>query len=162
MHMCEKAKTPQEKSHYLQNAMRNYFMVAQANRNSIEAQIGLGRVYDEMHMDNYAKKHFFIAYNMNNQNPKMNYYFADYYRKRNELTTAIKYYNTSYNNGLSDNFSLNYQMATVYEKLADIENAIKHYTMASRLNPNSRELTKKIRLLDDLNYSGSQYYLYRK
>lgn len=162
MKLWERAKKPQDKAYYLQNAMRNYFMVTQADKTSINAHIGLGRVYDEMHMDDYAKKHFFIAYNMDYQNPELNYYFADYYRKRNNLTTAIKYYKSSYNNGLSSNYNLNYNMALVYEKLADIENAIKYYSKAYKLNPHAVELAKKIHLLDDLNYSKSQYYLYKK
>ncbi len=162
MLLYEKTKNLQEKNYYLQNAMRNYFLAEQANKKSIEAQIGLGRVYDEMNLDKYAQKHFYNAYNMDSQHPKLNLYFADYYSKRNDLSKAMLYYTISYKNGLQNNYNLNYQMAVIYEKLADIENAIKFYIKAYNINPKAVELTNKIRLLDELNYSQSQYYLFRK
>lgn len=156
------ASTPQDKAFYLANAMRNYFMLAKVDKSSIEAQIGLGHVYDEMNADIYAKKHFFIAYNMDNKNPKLNYYFGNYYKKRNALVTAMEHYKVAYNSGYSNNYFLNYQIADTYEKLADIENAKKYYSRAQKLNPNATDLKNKIRLLEDLNYSGSQYYLFDK
>lgn len=162
MILWEKAKSPVDKKFYLQEAMRYYFLVSQADKTSLDAQIGLGRICDEMKLDARAKKHFFVAYNMNNKDPRVNFYFANYYFKRNELITALTYYQASYNSGFSNNFYLNYQLGNIYEKLADIESAKKHYIKANKLNPKSIELTNKIRLLDELNYSGSQYYLFRK
>lgn len=156
------ATTPQDKAFYLANAMRNYFMLAKLDQSSIDAQIGLGHVYDEMNADKYAQKHFFIAYNMDNKNPKLNYYFGNYYKKRNELAEAMEHYKIAYNAGYSNNYFLNYQMADTYEKLADVENAKKFYIRAQKLNPKVTDLNNKIRLLEDLNYSGSQYYLFDK
>lgn len=156
------ATTPQDKVYYLANAMRNYFMLAKADKSSIDAQIGLGHVYDEMNADIYAKKHFFTAYNMDNKNPKLNYYFGNYYKRRNDLVAAMEHYKVAYNCGYSNNYFLNYQIANTYEKLADIENAKKFYLRAQKLNPKATYLKNKIRLLEDLNYSGSQYYLYDK
>lgn len=53
-------------------------------------------------------------------------------------------------------------MGIIYEKLADIQNAIAYYKRALAIEPNNTELYEKIRLLDDLNYSESQYYLFMK
>lgn len=156
------ATKAQDKAFYLAEAMRYYFLTTKVDKSSIEAQIGLGRVYDEMNIDIFAKKHFFNAYNMNNQNPKLNYYFGNYYKKRNELVAAMEHYKVAYNSGYSNNYFLNYQIASTYEKLADIENAKKFYTRANKLNPRATNLKNKIRLLEDLNYSSSQYYLYDK
>lgn len=162
MQLFEKAKRPQEKLFHLKEAMRYYFLLSQADTSSIKAQIGLARVYDEMKQDRYAKKHFFNAYNFNYENPEMNFHFANFYYKRSDFINALHYYNRAYRFGYSDNYYLNYRLGNVYEKLADIENAKKFYTKAALLNPKDSELINKIRLLDDLNYSQSQYYLNKK
>lgn len=162
MQLFEKAKTNTDKIFYLKEAMRYYFLLEQADKSSIEAQIGLGRVYDEMKFDRFAKEHFFNAYNFDNNDPKMNLYFANFYYKRNDFIMALRYYNRAYKYGYSKNYYLNYRIGQAYEKLADIENAKKFYKSASILNPQNVELNNKIRLLDELNYAQSQYYLFHK
>lgn len=162
MILAERAKTNVDRKFYLQEAMHYYFLLEQVDKSSIEAQIGLGRVYDEMKFDRFAKEHFFHAYNFDNHNPKMNLYFGNFYYKRNDFVTAINYYKVAYQYGYSKNYFLNYMLGRTYEKLADIENAKKFYSTAFILNPKDTELANKIRLLDELNYSQSQYYLFRK
>jgi len=140
--------------------MRYYFMCSKADIRSIEPQIGLGRVYDEMHRDDFAKKHFFTAVNMDNKNPAANFHFANFYYKRSDFITALHYYKKAYDNGYANRYGLNCLMGTTYEKLADIESAKKFYRNALGIRPASPDLTYKIRLLDELNYSDSQYYLF--
>lgn len=158
----EKAKNNNDKLFYIHEAMRYYFLLSQADSSSIDAQIGLGRVYDALRLDRYAKECFFNAFNIDSRNPKANLYFGDFYYKRSDLITALNYYNDAYKCGYSNNYYLNYQLGKVYEKLADIETAKKFYTNALRLNPKNNDLRNKIGLLEELNYSQSQYYLYRK
>lgn len=160
MLLSEKPQPLYKKIFYLQNAMKYYFLLSKANPTSIDAQIGLGRVYDELKADRHAKEHFFNAINFNNKNPNANFYFGNFYYKRNDLITALYYYKIAYNNGYANNYYLNYRMGIIYEKLADNKNAKSHYTSALKLNSQDLELRNKIRLLDELNYSQSQYYLY--
>lgn len=162
MKLFEKAKTSQDKEFYLNEAMRYYFMLSQVDSNIIEAPIGLGRIYDEMQRDRFAQKNFFVALNLDNKNPAANFYFANYYYKRSEFITALFYYKRAYSNGYQNKYDVNYKIATIYEKLADIESAQKYYKNALRLKPSDKDLKNKIRLLDDLNYSESQYYLFNK
>lgn len=158
----EQAKTIPDKVFYMQEALRYYFLLEKINSKNVEAQIGLGRVYNEIKKDSYAKKHFFNALNMDRQNPKTNYYFANFYYSRNDFINALYYYKQAYACGYSKSYELNYRLATTYEKLADIETAKNFYKMAYRLKPSNANLIDKIRLLDELNYSNSQYYLFRK
>lgn len=153
MTLFEKSQTPNQKTFYLQEAMRYYFLLSKANPQSIDAQIGLGRIYDEFKLDRFAKEHFYNAYNLNSHNPKVSYYFGNYYYKRNDLLPALAYYNLAYNYGFSNSYYLNYRLGTIYEKLADIKSAKKFYSHANKLNPKNLELRNKIRLLDELNYS---------
>jgi len=160
--LCEKSKNVSEKVSYLQESMRYYFMVSVINPKSIDAQIGLARVYDEMNLDKYAKKYFYNAYDFNPKNPKTNLYFGDFYYKRKDYINALTYYKKAYQLGLVRDYQLNYKQAIIYEKLADIESAKKFYTNCLGLNPQNSDLENKIRLLEDLNYSQTQYYLFRK
>lgn len=157
-----KTKNINDRVFYLQESMRYYFLLSLVKPDSIDAQIGLGRIYDEMLLDRYAKKHFFNAINFNSKNPKANMYFADFYYKRNELIPAVYYYKKSYESGYSSNYYVNYMLGTVYEKLADLETAKRYYARAMVLNTSKEQLPDKLRLLDDLNYSQSQYYLFKK
>ena len=159
MLLWEKTQTVEDKNFYLQEAMRYYFLLSKIDPKSIEAQIGLARIYDEYKLDKFAKEHFFMASNFDNLNPKTNFYFANFYYKRNDLITALMYYQKAYRYGFSKNYDLNYKIATVYEKLADIESAKKFYANALKIKPKNQELINKIRLLDELKYDESQYYL---
>lgn len=162
MELSEKAKNEADKKYHLREAMKYYFLLEQVKKDSIDAQIGLGRVYDEMSRDELAKKHFYNAYNFDKYNPKMNLYFADYYYKRHDLVNAIHYYNMAYNCGYSNSHQLNYKMGKTYEKLADLESAKKFYINAHKLNEKYTELVNKIHSLESVDYSKSQYYLFNK
>ena len=159
MLLWEKALTVEDKNFYLKEAMRYYFLLSKIDPKSIDAQIGLGRVYDEYKLDKFAKEHFFKAYDFDNRNPKTNFYFANFYYKRNDFITALFYYKKAYQYGFSKNYEVNYKIGTIHEKLADIETAKKFYVSASKIKPQNEELINKIRLLDELKYDESQYYL---
>ena len=159
MQLWEKTQNNTEKDFYLQESMRYYFLLSQANKDSITAHIGLGKIYDEMKLDILAKEQFFIAYNMDCKNPELNMRFGDFYYKRQHLIMALPYYKTAYSNGYYNSAYLNNKIATIYEKLADLETAKRFYLVAHKLNPQNIKLIEKIQKLEKLNYSASQYYL---
>lgn len=160
--LYEKAPQGIEKANYLQEAMKNYFLLEKIDCNSIDAQIGLGRIYDEMKLDKLALKHFYEALNMDQDNSDMNYYFGNYFYKRKDYVQAIKYYKNASSSSYSNTYELNYKLGVAHEKLADIESAKKYYLNAQNLYSKNTRLNDKIRLLDELNYSGTQYYLFKK
>lgn len=162
MLLYEKYQTDSEKYDYLQDAMRYYFLLEKINPTSIEAQIGLARIYDEMHLDKYSKKHFYNALSFNSQNAKANFYFANFYYKRNDYINALTFYKKAYEYGYSKNYEINYRLGIIYEKLADIQKSQGYYKNALRLKPRNEVLMNKIDLLNSLDYSSSQYYLFHK
>ena len=162
MLLWEKSLTPEDKSFYLEQAMRNYYLATKINGTIIDANTGLARVYDEMNQDRLAKEYFFKATNLSTYDPKANLYFANFYFKRNDFLNALFYYKIAYEHGFSKNYELNCQLGIIYEKIADIENAKVFYQRALSLKPNDTNLAEKIRLLDDLNYGESQYYLFNR
>lgn len=160
MNLCDTANDNTKKRFYIKEAMRYYFLLQKMNPSSIEAQIGLARFYDEIKYDRMAKKHFFNAYNMDNQNPKMNLYFGNFYYKRSDFITALQYYQRAYKYGYLNNFQLNCKLGEAYEKLGDIETAKVFYKYALKLKPNDASIDGKLQTLDGLNYGNSQYYLF--
>lgn len=162
MLLWEKSFTDSDKKFFLEKAMRNYYLATKIDGSIIEANIGLARVYDSMKLDRLAKEYFFKARNLDPYNPKTNFYFANFYFTRNDFLKALYYYKYAYEHGFSNNYDTNYQMAVIYEKIADINTAKTFYLKALNLKPTNTTLADKIRLLDDLNYSESQYYLFMR
>jgi len=162
MNLYDKSRDNTKKMFYLKEALRYYFLLSKIQPNSVEAHVGLGRIYDELQLDRYSKEHFFLAYNLDNQNAKMNFYFGNFYYKRSDFITALEYYKPAYKNGYSNSYFLNNRLGNLYEKLADIETAKFYYKKALKINSHDSNLKDKIHSLDDLNYTQSQYYLFKK
>jgi len=162
MLLAQKSKTTDDVKKYLNDAMKNYYIATQIDSSTIDGHIGLGRVYDIMNLDKLAKENFFTALNIETNNPRANFYFGDFYFRREDYLNAFTYYSIAYKHGLSKNYELNYRLGVINEKLADIETAKIFYINAIKLKPKNDELYEKIRLLDDLNYGESQYYLFKK
>lgn len=162
MLLWEKTAKAAEKQFYLEQAMRFYYIAIKIDSSLIDANIGLARVYDMMNLDKLALEYYCKSININPNNAKANLYFGNYYYRRNDVLNALKYYKTAYKNGFSQNFELNYKLGQIYEKLADIQTAIAFYSHGLSLKPQDKELRDKIRLLDELNYAQSQYYLFSK
>lgn len=162
MQKWEKATNKQDKDFYLDQAMRNYYLASCIDYTQINALTGLGRVYSIMRLDKLAKEYFFRALSIDPYNPKANFYFADYFFNEKDFIKSLFYYKMAYEHGYSKNYMLNYRLGIIYEKLADIETSKKFYKNALVINRNNIILADKIRLLDELNYDASQYYLFSK
>lgn len=162
MLMYQKVKDKEKKKEYLENAMRYYFIASKIDDKATDAFVGIARVYDEMKLDTLAKEHFYKATNLDYKNAKANFYFGNFYFKRNDFLNALKYYKIAYANGYSKNYQLNLTIGIIYEKLADIETAKIFYLRALKLKQKNNLLYEKIRLLEELNYSDSQYYLFKR
>lgn len=159
--LSETALVESEKKIYLQEALRYYFLLSHAKPNSPDAHLGLGRVYDKMKLDSYAKAHFFDAINFAPNSGRIHFYYGNFYYDRCDFVTALYYYKFAHQHDYSNDYDTNYKMGVIYEKLADIESAKKYYNNALKIRPlNNTELGDKIRLLDELNYDKSQYYLF--
>lgn len=162
MLLFQKSQTFENQKKYINEAMRNYYLATKIDNASVDAFVGLARVYDAMNLDKLAKEHFFKALNLNTYNPRVNFYFGNFYFRRSEYLQALSYYKVAYQYGYAKNYELNLRLGVLYEKLADINAAKAFYSNALRLNPKNQELFEKIRLLDELNYGNSQYYLFEK
>lgn len=146
------------KEQYLNVAMSKYYLLTKIDYSQITPYIQLARIYDEKNNNRLAKEYFYKASNLDVNNPYANFYFGEFYFKRNDYKRALRYYNIAYNNGLNNSYDLNLRLATIYEKFADLVNAKKFYEVSYSMNPNNVELRQKIQSLNELNYDKSEYY----
>lgn len=138
--MYKITQSKEMKDKYLKEALRNYYICTKVEYSNIEAHIGLGKVYDEMGVDKYAKLEFNSAYNIDNKNPKLNYYYGDFYYKRHQLNLAQNYFERAYKFGYDKNEDLNLKMSKAYTKLAQPQKAEEHLKIAKELS--KKEKTK--------------------
>ncbi len=155
--MYRKSKTPESRELFLNNASGKYYILTKIDNTRIEPYIQLGRIYDEKNKPRLAKENFCKAININFKDPTANYYYGEFFYKRNEYKKALYHYNVAYNNGFKNKYTLNLRLATIYEKFADLSNAKKFYDVSYSMKP-SGELQKKIRSLNEQEYRKSGYY----
>ncbi len=145
------------KEKYLNTAMQKYYILTQINPSDIDAYIKLGKIYDEKNISELARNCFYKALNMNKQTAMANFYFGDYYYKRNDYKKALYYYKIAYNNGAAKTYDFNLKLAIIYEKLADLSNAKKFYEISYNMKADNK-VGEKIQSLNELNYDKSDYY----
>ncbi len=155
--MAKRSSTPESKEQFLNSASGKYYILTKVDNTRIEPYIQLGRIYDETNKPRLAKENFCKAINMNSKDPTANFYYGEFFFKRNEYKKALHFYNVAYNNGFQNKYTLNLRLATIYEKFADLSNAKKYYDVSYSMRPSTR-LQKKIQSLNDKEYLKSGYY----
>lgn len=140
LRLYELAEEPDKKAKYLKQALRDFYICSKVDASNIDAHIGLGKIYDEMGIDKYAKMEFNFAYNIDNKNPKLNYRYGDFYYKRRQLSLAQLYFERAYSLGYSKNIDLNVKMSKAYIKLAQPQKAEEHLKIANELTKDKVKL----------------------
>ncbi len=146
-----------QKEKYLNSAMQKYYILSQINPSDIDAYIKLGKIYDEKNITELAKSCFYKALNIDKEKALANFYFGDFYYKRNDYKKALHYYKIAYNNGAAKTYDFNLKLAVIYEKLADLSNAKKFYEISYNMKADNK-IGEKIQLLNELKYDKSDYY----
>jgi len=152
------AKDDIEKKTYLQKAAGEYFILNQSDKKSLYPIVQLARIYDYADKNSYSKAYFFRALKIEKTNPATNYYFGDYYYKREDYKRALYFYNTAFENGYRENYDVLLKMAIMYEKLGDLLRANQYYKKAYLVKPENEKLPDKIRQIESLKYQNTGYY----
>lgn len=150
------------KKSFLQKASGQYFILTQMDPKDLYPIVQMARVYDFEDQNSYAKAYFFKALKIDKTNAATNYFFGEYYFRRDDYRRALYFYNTAFENGYRENLDVLIKMATMYEKLGDLLRANQYYKKAFLINPNSDELPDKIRELEGLKYKNTGYYSKRR
>ena len=144
-------------SKYLSTAMGKYYIVTKIYPLEIYPMVQLARTYDAKNLDKFAKEYFNICYDINKNDPYLNYYMGEFYYKRHDFKRALRYYNIAYKNGYENYYDINLKIATIYEKFADLLKAKYYYEKAFLLNPSAEYLKDKTLQIDSLNYDKTGY-----
>lgn len=146
----------------LTTAMGEYYTVTKIYPLDLYPVVQLARAYDESGLDKLAKEYFSKALGMDKEDAYLNYYYGDFYYKREQYRRALKLFNRSYNNGYENVYDINLKIATIYEKLADLKSAKYYYNRAYSINPSASALKDKVMQIESLNYDKSDYYREKK
>ena len=149
-------------SKMLSTAMGEYYTVTKIYPLDLYPVVQLARTYDESGLDKFAKEYFSKALSMDKENAYLNYYYGDFYFKREQYRRALKLFKRSYNNGYDNVYDINFKIATIYEKLADLNSAKYYYNKAYSINPSASALKDKVMQIESLNYDKSDYYREKK
>ena len=93
------------KQHLLEIAAGKYFLLSKINPQAVTPYVQLARIYDITRKDRYAKEYFYRATNIENLSPFANFYFGEYYFRRDDFRRALRYYLIAYENGY-DNITM--------------------------------------------------------
>lgn len=112
---------PELNSMYLLKAQYYFYVASKNTPPSVDALIGLGRVYTLQNKQEDAKNTLFEAYSLDPYNADANFYFAEFWYKYSDFKTALKYYIKAYTLNYKDR-TTNYEMIKkCYAKLGDEE-----------------------------------------
>lgn len=156
-------ETAQNKDERLKNfdlAMGKYQLLTKIDSSQVYPYVQLARIYDEKLKDRLAKEYFFRATNLSPRDPYANFYFGEFFFKRNNYKRALNYYRIAYNSGYDNNYDLNLKLGTIYEKFADLMSAKQFYEASLKINPQNAEIQNRVNAIDALNYQSSEYYYF--
>ena len=136
-------------------AAPKYYLLTKIDNSPVFPLTQLARIYDIKNKDRLAKEYFYRATNIDTNEPYANFYFGEFYFRRDDFKRALRYYKIAYGHGFSNRYDINLRMGTIYEKLADLVNAQKYYSIAAKTNP---QLQEKVNSINALNYDQSEYY----
>ena len=138
-------------------ALNIYRILQNVNPENAEYSVKLGRLYEKIGKDRYAKGNFSRAISINSSNPEPYFYFGEYYYNKQLYRKSLKYYGEAYKNGYETNYDLLYKLGDVYEKLGDSRSALKYLKDAEKQSPND-ELAAKIKRVEAEDMVNNTYY----
>ena len=147
-----------EKSENLKNAAAQYYILSNADKSDYYPCIRLARIYDLQKNDAYAKAYFYRVLGLNNKDADANFYFAEFYFRREQYEKALEYYQKAHSYGRTEDSETLKKIGQIYERFGDIRRASNYYKKSLDLNPKDTELSGKINEKASKEYENSGYY----
>lgn len=138
-------------------ALNLYSLLSNAYPENITYSLRLGKLYDVLGKDRYAKGQYFRAMNINSSRPEPYFYLAEFYYDREQYRKALKSYLNAYDFGYSEHYPTLEKIGLIYQKFGDTEKALYYLQCALALNPNSN-LDSIIMNLKNSDNMNKEYY----
>lgn len=139
------------------SALVLYNILTKKEPQNITYAVKLGKLYDVIHKDRYAKGQYFHATGINQTHPEPYYYIGCYYYDRESYRKALKFFQKAYDNGYNEHYETLYYIGNIYKKLGDTQNSL-HYLQAASSIKSSSELDKQIYQVQNDNNSNKEFY----
>ena len=101
------------------SALNLYSMLSNAYPENQIYALRLGRLYDVLGKDRYAKGQYYRAMGLDQSKPEPYYYLGNYFYKREEYRKALKFYLKAYDRGYSNHPQTIEKINTIYRKFGD-------------------------------------------
>ena len=98
-------------------ALNLYTMLKNKTPENQNYSLRLGKLYDLIGKDRYAKGNYYQAMGVNTNSPAPYYYLGDFYFKRAQYRKALKMYKKAYALGYSENEDMLNKMEIIKRKL---------------------------------------------
>lgn len=138
-------------------ALNLYTLLSNAYPDNIFYALKLGRLYETIGKDRYAKGQYYRAMGLDQARPEPYYYLGSYFFHKEQLRKALKYYNKAYENGYSNHYQTLKDMGIIYKKLGDTEKSLQYLQCAATLSPNE-DLDKAIMNVKNADNVNKEYY----
>ena len=139
------------------SALVLYTILSNKNPSDPTYTIRLGKLYDVMGKDRFARGNYSQAHGLNQKNPAPYFYLGEYYYDREQYRKALKHYKKAYELGYSTHYSTLYKIGDIYQKLGDTQNALKYLQSASKIEPNEK-LNEKIKQVENADTLNKEFY----
>ena len=138
-------------------ALNLYTILTKQNPDNVEYSLRLGKLYDVIHKDRYAKGEYYKAISLKPSAPEPYFYLGDYFYDRGQYKKALKFYTLAYDKGYNNHQQTLIKIGDIYQKFGDTKLALQYLTSATNIGQNA-ELNQKIQELKDFSLNNKEYY----
>ena len=139
------------------SALYLYTMLKNIAPDNMSYALRLGKLYDVLRKDKYAKGEYYRALGLNQSRPEPYFYLGSFYYDREQYKRALKFYQKAYDRGYQKNYRLLYNMGDIYQKFGDTKKALQFLEDASNIEP-SIDLDLKIQQVKNSDSNNKEYY----
>jgi len=107
-------------------ALNLYTMLTNAYPDNIQYAIKLGKLYEMIGKDRYAKGQYFKAISIDSEQPEPYFCLGEYYYSKEQYRKALKFYLKAYDKGYSTQPITKEKLNLIYKKFGDTEKASKY------------------------------------
>ena len=153
----EKAVNSKKVNEDMTSALVLYNILINKEPQNIVYAVKLGKLYDVIQKDRYAKGQYFRAMGINQAEPEPYFYLGCYYYDREDYRKALKFFLKAFDYGYNENYQTLYYIGDIYKKFGDTQNSLHYFQTASIVNPNE-DLNKQIHQVNSDNNSNKEFY----